>query len=453
MAKKSEPQASDEGLKFIHLELQNFKNIDKKVIDIGGRSIMLLGRNGSGKSSLIQALMSPLDTKVIPTEPIKKGEERATISVKIAGHLGDGHKEYVLDSYFTPQNGKGRLVVTNEKGETVKSPATFVKSLIGNVSLDPMKWLSDPKAKRLETIKNLTGCGKAIDIINIEIRKKSEDKKFKKQRAEELEAIMKNHEYSKEEIDRYSKPVDTSVLQQELAGIAGNQQKWDTVNNRVNTFKQAVNNSTAAIERAYQEIEKLKKAIEYQEQIITVESAENSKNLDNIQKGEAWLANTPRPTIDAVNARMGEAIKHNENCNRISRLAEQNREMLNAKREVDTILTEIESLEKDRSDLISKSQLPIQGFTFTDDEMFLDGIPMEEGQINSARLIDVGVDIAMALNPNLKVIFLHDGSLFDRDSLRAIVNKIEAKGYQAIIEMVDYEGGDLEVKFTEEELK
>jgi dihydrodipicolinate synthase/N-acetylneuraminate lyase len=64
----------------------------------------------------------------------------------------------------------------------------------------------------------------------------------------------------------------------------------------------------------------------------------------------------------------------------------------------------------------------------------------------------VGVDIAMALNPGLKTIFLHDGSLMDHEALKTIVKKIENNGFQAIIECVS-ESEDVEVRFTETELK
>lgn len=143
--KKIEPA---EGLKSLYLEIENFKNIDKKIIDIGGRSLIFMGPNGSGKSSLIQAMQSPMDTKIVPTEPIKEGEERARIIHRIGGLQGGEYKEYTLEIFFSPGNKKGRLEVYNDKGEKLKSPASMVKSIIGNVSFDVTKWLNEDKKKK-----------------------------------------------------------------------------------------------------------------------------------------------------------------------------------------------------------------------------------------------------------------------------------------------------------------
>ena len=74
-----------EGIKFLGIDIENFKNITHRTIDIGGQSIKIVGPNGSGKSSLIQALCSPLDAKIVPTEAIKKGEEKAKIKVRLGG--------------------------------------------------------------------------------------------------------------------------------------------------------------------------------------------------------------------------------------------------------------------------------------------------------------------------------------------------------------------------------
>lgn len=447
-----------EGLRFLRLELEKFKNIDKKVIEIGGQSIIVMGKNGSGKSSLIQALMSPLDAKVVPSVPIKKGEERATVSVTIGGKINGEEKQYTVDMYFTPKNNSGRIVVTDQNGETVKSPATFIKTLLGNYSFDVMKWLNDPKAKKLETIKNLTGCGKQIDLINKEIKEKADIKKAKKARAEEIEAVMKNHQYSQEEIDKYSEPIKTEELQNLLTQVSQNQKTWDEFKVKVDGLKNSKDNSFSQIKYVVDEISKKEQEIiKLQNELVSLKTRHVEMNnaiieIDSkISKGEEWLNNNKRPDSNAIIQKMNDAAAHNENHSMINNLAEKQREMLAAKQDVGKIDIEINTLENNRSKIISESQLPVQGLTFTDDEILLDNVPLEEGQINTARLFDVGVEVAMALNPGLKTIFLHDGSLFDKENLKIIVDKIEAKGYQAIVEVVS-EDESLEVKFTEEQL-
>jgi len=455
--KKQQPVT--EGLYFKNIDIENFKNISKTVIDIGGRSILILGKNGAGKSSFIQALMSPLDTKIRPSQPIKEGEERSTISVTLAGVLGGEPKEYVLDLYFTPGDMKGRLVITNDKGETIKSPATFVKGLIGNVSFDVTKWLNESKEKKLSTLKQLTGCGVAIDEINVAVKELKEKKKAKKERVEELQSVLKNHGYSSEDVDKYSNPVDLLPIQGEMQAVSKNQQGYDGVVAKVKEFEKDKETSVGNIFRGETEMGRLNDEIirlqglqkEEQNKII-LEKEKIEKCKENITKGNEWLSARTRPEIQAVSDKQNEAIKHNEHHTIITGHAEKQREMLSMKGELDKLGDSIALKEKERNDLISSSQLPVPGLSFDDSEIFLDNLPLEEGQINTARLWDVGVDIAIALNPGLKVIFLHEGSLMDKENMKSIVDKIENKGFQAVVEIVS-ESNDLEVKFAETELK
>ena len=454
MAKKSEKK---EGLYSLSLDVENFKNIDKIVVDIGGRSFLFLAKNGGGKSTLIQAMMSPMDKKVLPSEPIKEGEERARITHKIGGNINGVYQEYTMDLYFTQGDKKGRLVITNEKGETIKSPATMIKSIIGNVSFDVTKWLNDEKKKKLETIKALTGKSVDIDIINKKIGEVKEKIKYKKIRANELEGAVNNHEFTPEEIEKYSDPIDISEYQAVMASISKNQGVWDGINNKLVQFR---NDKIAAgknIEKIAEEKIRLTKAyheaIAIQEEALKSESESIVKIDTNISNGEKWLENNARPSIDIVNAQINDAVAHNQKHERIGYLATQRREMIAAKQEVDVLGQEIEKMEIARNTLISTSQLPIKGLRFTDEEIFLNDIPLEEGQVNTAKLMEISIDIAIALNPNYKGIFIQNGNLFDKENIKKIVDKIEDAGYFAVIEMVSYEGNDLEVRFTETELK
>jgi DNA repair exonuclease SbcCD ATPase subunit len=441
---------TEEGLKFFGLSLENFKNISHKEIEIGGHSILVVGPNGSGKSSLIQALCSPLDSKIIPTEAIKKGEERAKIEVMLGGVMGGQKVKYTLELYFSQGKKNGRLVVLNEQGEAVKAAATFVKSLIGNVSFDITAWLHESSDKKLKMLKQLTGCEIEIDKINKVISEKKAAKKAKKDRIEDLESILKNHGFSTEELEKYSVIIDTASIQEELRNVSKALTDYDGVESKVKSFKKIITENDNKIILSREKIKELEAQIEEEKKLIESIFEDTAKQKANIVKGEEWLNAKERPSSDAINERLGDAIRHNEKHATVKRLSDQQSEMLKFKNDLSDIEAEIEKKEHERMGLISKSQLPIEGLSFTEDQILIDGLPMEEGQQNTARLFDIGVDVAMALNPGLKVIFLHDASLFDKKNLAMVISKAEKKGYQVIAEKV--EEGELDVKFTEKEV-
>lgn len=437
--------------------------------------MMFIGPNESGKSTLIQAMMSPMNSKLLPSEPIKTGEDHARISHTIAGTIDGVHKEYIMDLYFTKKDSKGRLVIKNELGEVLKSPATLIKSIIGNVSFDVTQWLNDDSKKKLATIKTLTGRGQEIDVVSANLKLEEGKLKANKDRADELEAILANHGMSPEELEKYSTKIDITAMQSAMSSIGAAQAQWDNISNQVVGFRTTVSNADniinaarvnaeTKINNATAEIDRLQQEIKRQQGIIAVATSEYDIAVanvnkeaamarENIIKGEEWLIANPRPSVDKVSNQINNAIAHNEKCNNVSTLAEHQRELLKCRETMEVNKASVVKLKSDRSELIKNSQLPIEGLTFDDETLYLDGLPLEAEQINTARLWDVGVDVAMAMNPALKIIFLHDGSLFDRNHLRAIIEKIESRGYMAIVEMVAFDGDQLECKFTEEVLK
>ncbi len=214
--------------------------------------------------------------------------------------------------------------------------------------------------------------------------------------------------------------------------------------NKVNEFSSNVNRLNNSIAEKQEEIMRLQNQIEGL-------NAEINSNAENIQKGNEWLATHARPSIEAVNEKINQAILHNEKCSQIGNLASHQREMITCKEEANKMSVDITALEDKKLKIISNSQFNIPGLTFTDDDIFLDNIPLEEGQVNTARLFEIGTEVAIAMNPNLKVIFLHDASLFDHEALKTIIRKVEERGYQLVVELVS-EDNEAEVRFTEEVL-
>lgn len=442
-----------EGLRSIKLVTENFKGLENVLFDIGGKSFMIIGPNGKGKSSFTQAMMSPMNTKLLPSEPIKTGEDHARISHTIGGIVNGESKTYIMDIYFTKKDSKGRLVIRNEHGEELKSPATLIKTIIGNVSFDVTQWLKDTTDKKLKTIKQLTGRGQDIDTVSAQIKIEKEDLKKIKDRGEELDAILSNHGLSAEEVDKYSTKIDITPLQNAMSSVSQQQQQWNQVKAQSDGFRTTVDTCGTTINNASAEIFRLQEEIKRQQGIIAKATEAADVANSNIKIADQWLIDNPAPSAEELNAQINQAIAHNEKCNSIAQLAVHQRELLKCRENYEAKKNVISTLETSRADIISKSQLPIPGLTFDDDMLYIDGLPLEEEQINTARLWDIGVDVAIALNPGLKVIFLHDGNAFDKKHLHAIISKIESRGYMAVVEYVKFEGDDLEVKFTEEILK
>lgn len=446
---------TEQGIKFLGADISNFKNIKKKQIDIGGRSFKVLGKNGAGKSSLINALLSPLNTKLRPSVPIMEGEERSEIEIT----LGNDSKKYILNLYFTPGNSAGRLTLKDETGADLKPPASILKSLIGDISFDLFKFLNDTKADKIKTLKRLTGKEKEIDLAAMDIAKLKEERKRLNQRIEDSQASMNNHGFSPEDIDKYSIPIPMEPIQKELESISISIDNWSKRESGIRDRKDMIaaidastNTRHANIKKWEEEITKLRANIELARIENEKGKEESSKLSEEIGKVQAWLDANEKPSAEKISKKLSDASTHNQNCSRVEEFAKKQRELIQSKQELQKKDIEIKGAEKKRAEIITSSKLPVEGLTFDDNEIYLNSLPLEEGQQNTATLMDVSSEICMALNPNLRTVFLHEGSLLDSDSLQKIIKKIERRGYQCIVEVVSSETEGLEIKFVEQEI-
>lgn len=452
-----------DGMYILGADIEHFKNLKKVLLEIGGKSFYVFGGNGKGKSSFIQALLSPMDTKLIPAEPIMEGEERSSIEITIGGRINNQEKKYIMDLYFTPGNKKGRLVVTDILGETVKSPATLLKSILGNISFDIFKFLNDTKAKKIQTLKELSGEGIKIDLINKTIGEKKARLKTVKEKIEESEALLNTHKFTDDEITKYSVPFHTPMetLQEEMSNVSKSIDNWKKVEDKVRILtsemqagaqRNLVRETTISNHKA--SIQELLKKITEEETAIVNENAAQVANENLIKDCSKWFVKYGGecPSAKEISDRIADATLHAEKHQQINDLAEKQKSLIALKTEQQTIGIEITKEEGNRGKLIAGSKLPVKGLSFDDEEIFIEGLPLDESQISKSRLFDIGTDIAMALNPVLKTIFLHDGSLFDRPTLDALFVKCKKKGYQVIAEVVDWDGGELELRFAEKDI-
>lgn len=439
-----------EGLRFTSLEVENFKSIEKKIINIQGRSFLITGKNGQGKSSLIQALLSAVgDPKQQPSIAIKSGETKASTKVKIEGVLNGEPREYTVEMYYTPKNQKGRLVLLNEKGEQVKSPASTLDAIIGDISFDIFKFLKSKKQDQIKVLKELSGVGVEIDKLDIEYKKLYTERSFMNRKVEESDTVMNNHGLTQDEIDLYSNPIDLAPLQLEMSGISEKITTFNNIKHKTGYFIDRGNTLTSQQDVLQQKIEEHKASILKIEEEIAFNAKEIDMCRENSKKGAAWMEANPEPSASEVSTRIQNASVHNEKHAKVLQLSEKHKALLADKDTLQKLNDDMETILEKKTDIIKKSKLPIKGLTFTDEDILYNKLPLEDGQINTQQLIDIGFEIAMSLNPNLRVIFLHEGSLFDQESLDALIKKCEARGYQLICEIVS-DSPDLEIVFTEE---
>lgn len=457
-------------LKIKDLELENFKNLTLKKLEINGRSFVIISKNASGKSSLIDAIMSPMDKNVLPSQPIKKGQERAMISETIFGEVDGEHREFKMDLHFTPSNGNGRLELYNEKGEKIPSPGSYLDRIIGNFSFEVESFLrgSDAKSneKRIKVLKQVSGKEKELDELDVNKKELIKNREDIGRDIRNLDATIYQHGITDEEFQKYSAPCknDPAAIKVNLDNLQPNIDKINGVKDKLNqkiNDRSHINIAIKSIDengiKNAERILKLQQEIKdiQEENKLLVTSKEDAtkcviKLTEDIDKGNKWILANPMPDVKEISDRLEEANTHVRVHAKIKEFEIKQKDLLKKKADYESMQGEIAVIESSKKKLISESKLPA-GITFDETGIYLDGLPFESKQQNTAKKMEIGEEIVMAMNPGLKVLFVRDGSLYDKTNLKRLVTKAEARGYQVIIEIVG-ENDEPEIKWVEEYL-
>ena len=442
-----------DGLKLLKAEVKNFKNIEQKSIDFGGKSAIILGANRKGKSSLIQALMSPMNSKLLPAKPIKDGEDTASIELTIGGSIAGKDVVYHIDMYFSEKYHKGHLVITDEDGGKIPGGKSMVETIVGNIGFDILEFIDLGLTKDGKVSK--PGVMQQIEVLKgfmpLEARKKlmaldNESKEVYDERAEinkdikSNESKLKDVEMDPEEIEKYSTKLDDSDVKKKMNEIGETISTFDKVTNGLESKKKE-------FDKLSTEMEELKKLME--------QKIESLKTLNtDIEKGEKWLKGKTRPSMDSLTEELNEIQKHNDIHKLVMERQEFSKKVRELSEKSESKGDRLAAIKSEKAEIFTENPLPVKGLEFTEEEILYDGLPFNENQHPSSTIIGIGIKVAMAMNPNLKVLVIKDGSLLDKKTLNFILKLVEKQNYQLFIEMVDFDGEkDVTVEFIEKEVK
>jgi DNA repair exonuclease SbcCD ATPase subunit len=446
-------------------EITNFKGIRNRVIKFDGRSTILTGGNGRGKSSVIDAIMACINSKYVPSEPINNAinteeeREKAVVRVKI----GNQQKEYDITAEYVPSLKSGKITMIDlETGEPVKGQVKKkIMDLFGENAFDIYEFMHMSKREQAKELKKVSGREKDLNENESMRKDKLELKSHLDRKIKEMKAVnaKDNRPFTQEEITKYAKPEPIEPIQKELEAIQPKIENYNKVKTNLakivsdmelakaslDNNEKSINEKKLAIQKIQEEISSLLEDSDIKENKI---SELSTKKLQH----EAWLNSHEEPNIGAINVKLSDAHAHNKMHDIIKVYRERQENILKTQEEIDAVENEIKKLDSQRFDIIKSSELPVEGLTFTDDGVFLNGLPFEQGQVNTQTYLDVAAEISMAMNKKLKLVIIREASLFDHQHMEALFSKLNERGYQWIAEVVDPEGGELDVKFEEVEV-
>lgn len=384
-------------MKIINLKTENFKKIKAVDITPEDNTIVITGKNGQGKTSLLDSIFVALTGKNKDLKkPVREGEDKASIEVDM--------DDYKVIRTFTSKTNN--LKVVNKDGSIWPKPQAMLDEIVGKLSFDPLSFIRKSEKEQRDILLDLAG-------VDLESLNEEREKLYNKRHEAGLEGkamtvysdkdVIWATKYEKEEIP------DLDNLKKEIEKEKSNKEKYYYL-------EKDIENLSIRQKELEEELEKVKQNKE-----------EKEKELGKIDFMEE---NLKRAEGD-----YNKAVEKESNIKKAKEILESNKRVSKKREEYNKYDKDLKELDLKKEDLLGNATMPIEGLEITDEGVLYSGIPLS--QVSSSEQIKVGVAISMAMNPELRVIRIDDGSLLDKDNLKAIQDTVKEKDYQVWIESVD----------------
>jgi hypothetical protein len=410
--------------KILRLETENVKRIQVVSITPEGNIVEITGKNGNGKSSVLDSIFWALGGKDnVQTKPIRDGQQKASTVIELDGLT-------VTRRYIMQEDGTYTSPLTVEADELGKigSPQKALDKLLGQLTFDPLEFTRLKAADQFDMLKQFVP---DFDFDEeAKVRKSAFEARTEVNRAlKDLRAQVAGIHLSEDLPDR---PVDVAAISAEIQRI--NDANADIEKRRSNRELVASNavQCDEEVKRLQARIEELKR------QIVELE-AEQKTFSDKAAELRAKLEGAgPLPEIEDASALHDQIIKANS-VNEQVRRREERDALIDRANKLDEqskqLTTDIDASDKRKAAAIAAAEMPVPGIDFGDGYLMLNGVPFD--QASSAEQLRASVLMTMAANPKLRVILIRDGSLLDADSMTILAEMAAEHDYQVWIETVD----------------
>lgn len=394
-------------MKIISLRAENIKRLTAVEITPDGNLIQITGKNGQGKTSVLDAIWWSLNGAAnIQTTPIRTGEEQAVITLDLGSYIVTRKFKSKEDGGFTTA-----LKVTTPDGAQFTSPQSVLDKLFGELTFDPLHFT---RMKPQEQIEALQSLAPDFDFKQNEsdIQAAYDERRIVNRQLST--AATTAHESSQGLPEKPPAYVDPAQAMRELAEA----NEFNAVIDQRLAKRQALKDDRSRIEN----------------EILALQG-----KLNDIDKAVAeWPELPSRKNIEVMKSRF-DNLSHQNDIARKAEIAEKARfEVGRFKSESDALTKTIDDKRAAAKKAIAEANIPVDGMGFSEDGVTLDGLPFS--QASDAQQLHASIAVAMALNPNLKVIRVRDGSLLDSEAMATLAKLAEDNGYQVWIEKVDDSG-------------
>lgn len=396
-------------MKIVQLTASNIKRLTAVEIRPDGAIVEITGRNGQGKTSILDAIWWCLSgTRNVQTKPIRHGAERALIKLDLGEYIVTRTFKLKDDGDYTTS-----LTVDGADGSRPKNPQALLNEFCGEISFEPMVFLGMPPKDQFDALRRFVP-GVDFQAIELANKKDYDERTAQNRRADELSA-------------QAAAIVLPAGAIPELVDVAALERCLGDASSENATLAQRQAKRQAVMDRCEARTREIQDYREMIEKLIALQK----EDVDMLENAEPL----PAPVdVQALVAQLSEA----RTSNQVAARADQKRQLADGARIAQEASDALTKAMKDRNAAkaaaIAKAKMPVPGLGFGDGAILLNGAPFD--QASDAEQLRASIAIAGAMNPTLRVLRVRDGSLIDNEGMRLLAAYAEANDLQIWIERV-----------------
>ena len=416
-------------MKIIKLEAQNVKRLKAVTIEPNGNMIVIGGENGNGKSSTLDAILYGMGGKsAICKEPLRRGEKKGQTVITT--------DTLVIKRTFT-EGGGGTLTVENKEGASYKSPQAILDALVGEIAFDPLSFANE-EGKQLERLKRLVG----LDFSKQDAERKALYDERTAVNREYKAALARFNAAPKQDVPPDTQPekVDVAALMREFDSAQAVNAASAKKRNDLEDIRTATKDLDADIRDIKKRIEDLQAELYEMERTragLVNEGADLEAVVDALVDTDTQPIKDRIASAQAINDSIRDRAEARSTAIRANAEKDRLKVESDAKQaESEAITARIDAVDRQKAEALAGAKFPIPGLSFDDTGVIYNGLPLE--QASDAEKLRVSVAIGLAMNPELKVLLIRNGSLLDENSLRMVAEMAEAADAQVWMERVGH---------------
>lgn len=389
------------------VHISDFKRIKLVEFKPEGDLIVVGGKNGQGKTSVLDAIASALGgTKPKIADPVRHGADRYETRI-----ITDTGLE--IRQYGTAEGTYG-LRVRAADGMEAAQPARFLEKFYSTLTFDPLAFARQSAGEQGETLRRLLG----LDWGALDAKRR------------EYYDARANANRQVAEMGAVEEP-DPSLPELPLS---------------LNDLADAVNGANELVQQ--------RRDLGRKVEVLANEVSELTQRLDQVKQMlaaaqrahsdvQARLTELPEPPdVDGLKLTISRAeetnkriLANNEHRRRLAIVEEQ-------KQRSAEMTAKIQGVDAQKRQMIAEAEFPVTGLDFDEEGRVLyNGVLFEQAAESEKIRVSAAVGLEMA--PQLKVLLIRDGSLLDEDSMLELQTLAEVYDAQILIERVGAEGAQI----------